>query len=146
MIKCSSAKTNAKLATCTAPTPCRNSLAGEQYCCWGVSVGDCCSGSAASCCGQQGKRVLGIASKVALIRQGQPQRCSAWPGGNFSQRFGLVSIRRRQQTGESPEEMLIRLARSLKNMSCKKRKSKPNLSRSGRAKPEQGYENSLLKC
>lgn len=64
----------------------------------------------------------------------------------FQWRFGLVIIRRRQQTGESPEEMLTRLVRSLKNMSCKKKKSKQKLSRSHRAKPHQGYKNSLLKC
>ena len=42
--------------------------------------------------------------------------------------------------------MLTGLVRSFKNMSCEKRKSKPNLSRSGRAKPEQAYEISHLKC
>lgn len=92
------------------------------------------------------KGTLGTDSKVAFTRQGQPQRCSAWQGGNFSHRSELVIKRSRYQTGKGPEEMLTRLVISFKSMSCKKRKSKSNLSRAGREKPEQGYKKSLLKC
>lgn len=84
---------------------------------------------------QQGKGTLGTDSKVAFARQGQPQHYSAWPGGDFSQRSELVIARRRYRPGKGPEEMLTRLIISLESKSCKKRKSKSNLSRAGREKP-----------